>query len=75
MIAQKQYDITAVKEFERQHTNIVSTRKRSVILEKILECPNCTSIFRTWYQSTVTRVTCPKCWAEIPVEDPQTNRF
>jgi len=67
--------ITAEKGTRKQHVTAIPTAEKSVMLEKILVCPNCTSLLRTWYQSTVTRITCPKCWAEIPVNDPEINRL
>ena len=67
--------ITVEEGTKKQHGTAIPTAKKSVMLEEILVCPNCTSLLRTWYQSTVTRITCPKCWAEIPVENPQINRF
>ena len=66
----------AVEErIEKQHGTAISFTKKPAMLEKILVCPNCASLLRTWYQSTVTRVTCPRCWAEIPVNNPQIGRL
>jgi len=74
MVTQKQYDTTLKEEIGKQHGAVMSSGEESVMLERILECPNCTSLLRAWYQSTVTRITCPKCRTEIQIGYPQIRR-
>lgn len=67
MFMQKLCAITEEKKIKNQHRIVPSTEKKPLLIEEILECPNCSSLFRAWYHSTVSKVTCPKCWAEVPI--------
>lgn len=68
-------NITVQERIEKQHGTAVSMAKKPAMFEKILVCPNCTSLLKTWYQSTVTRTTCPECWAEIALNGPEATRL